>query len=179
MRARSAYVYDGWVANSVRTVKYHGEPARAEHLALAMLPALRQLGSVDGLVPVPLHPSREKRRGYNQAALLAEHLSRATGTPVLDVLRRTRKTISQTELSGSERKRNVEGVFALDPDWVPPAGRSYVLVDDVRTTCATLNACAEVLKAVRPFTIGVLTFAMDMQREDVELLRVYEAKMRP
>jgi ComF family protein len=177
-KACSAYIYDGWAATAVKRVKYQGEPARVEHLVSFMLPALLQFGPIDGLIPVPLHPSRERQRGYNQAMLLAGGLASSSGVPLLNVLRRTRKTASQTTLSGHERTQNVSGVFAVDPTWVPPLGGRYVLVDDVRTTGATLNACAGALRPFQPSMIGVLTFALDVHREQVEELRQYDAAAR-
>ena len=177
-QARSAFVYDGWAATAVKLVKYHGEPARAEHLAAVMLPLLHELGAVDGLIPVPLHASREKQRGFNQARLLAGYLAGATGVPVVDVLRRTRKTVSQTELSGSERANNVLGAFSLDESWIPLPRRRYLLIDDVRTTSATLNACAAALRTVRPAELAVLTFALDMHGDQIRYLREYEARLR-
>lgn len=176
-RARAAHVYDGWVATAVKRLKYQGESSRAEHLALHMAPLTPAFGQVDRLIPVPLHPTREKQRGYNQSALLAEQISQLTGIPVLDVLRRTRKTPSQTSLSGYERKMNVAGIFEVDPVLVPKIGGRYVLIDDVRTTGATLNACAQAMRPLRPATVGVLTFALDMQRERLMELRQYQATL--
>lgn len=169
--ARSAYVYDGWVSSAVHLVKYHGEPARAEHLAGEMVPLVAHFGSIDALIPVPLHPSRERERGFNQSVLIATHLGKAIGVPVVQGVHRTRRTDSQTRLSGRDRRANVRGAFAAAPDWVPAPGKRFVLVDDVRTTGATLNACAGVLDAFAPAAIGVLTFAVDMLPGDVELLR--------
>jgi ComF family protein len=176
--ARSAYVYDGWVATAVKGVKYHGESARAGHLASLMMPALSGFGPLDGIIPVPLHGSRERERGYNQAALLSEGLASNSGVPVLNVMRRVRKTVSQTTLSGHDRMENVAGSFSINPTWVPPTGGRYLLVDDVRTTGATLNACADALRPVQPATVGILTFALDVHREQVEELRAYEANAR-
>jgi len=170
-RARSAYVYDGWAASAVKRVKYDGEWSRAEHLAAAMRPLIVDFGPIDGLVPVPLHRSRERSRGFNQSLLLATHLGDLSGVPVLDVLRRSRKTVSQVTLSGEQRRENVVGAFGIDPRWVPRHGGRYVLVDDVRTTGSTLGACAEALQVVHPATVGVLTFALDMHREDIAALR--------
>lgn len=175
--ARSAYVYDGWVATAVKRLKYQGEPSRAEHLAALMAPLLGAFEQIDGLVPVPLHASREKQRGYNQSALIAEQIFQLTGIPVVSVLRRTRKTVSQTSLSGYDRKKNVAGVFEVDPTWAPRAGGRYVLVDDVRTTGATLNACVDALRPLRPAMIGVLTFALDMHRERLTELRQYQVSV--
>lgn len=171
--ARSAFLYDGWAASSVKQIKYHGEWSRVEHIAGHMVALMAAFGSVDGLIPVPLHPSKEKERGFNQSALLAEHLSRATGVPVLPVLQRTRRSVSQTSLSRDDRQQNVAGIFAQDPGWVRRPGGRYVLVDDVRTTGATLNACADALRPCSPSMIGALTFALDMYRDSMKLLREY------
>lgn len=171
--ARSVAVYDGWVAQAVHRVKYENEPDRARHLAERMAPVLGALGSVDMLVPVPLHPRKQRKRGFNQSALIAAHLSRLTGVPTLDIMRRTVDTVSQTTLGGRQRRENVRDAFTLDPTWAPAAGRRYVIIDDVRTTGATLGACADVLATTLPASIAVLTFAKDLQREDLQAYRAH------
>ncbi len=88
------------------------------------------------LVPVPLHFVREWRRGFNQAAEIARHV----GVPVLDCLRRRRATITQTDLPEAQRHANVRGAFTVRRP--VPAGAIVVVVDDVSTTGATLDACA-------------------------------------
>jgi ComF family protein len=177
-QARAVAAYDGWVAAAVKRVKYMGEPDRARHLAGLMAPILAGFGPVDGLVPVPLHPAKQKERGFNQSTLLAEQVSALTGVPVMDVLVRTKKTVSQTSLSGRERRENVAGVFAPDPSWHPYPGQRYVLIDDVRTTGSTLNACAEALGHASPAMIGVLTFALDMRSGELKAYRDYVAAIR-
>lgn len=169
--ARSAFVYDGWASEAVKRLKYHGELARAEHLGPLMMPLLSAFGKIDGLIPVPLHSGKERTRGYNQATVLALHLSRETGIPILPVIWRTINTPSQTTLSGRERFENVEGAFVLDPTWIPPTGRRFVLVDDVRTTGATLGACARELAPFRTDMIGAVTFALDMHQDRIATLR--------
>jgi competence protein ComFC len=171
VQARAVAVYDGWAATAVRRVKYDNEPDRARHLAAMMQRVLATLGPVDGLVPVPLHPAKLKERGFNQSTLIASHLSAASGVPVVDMLTRTKKTVSQTTLTGRQRRENVADVFAVDARWHPRPGRRYVLVDDVRTTGATLSACAKALGAAAPARISVLTFALDMQAEELEAYR--------
>ncbi|MDD5606052.1 MAG: hypothetical protein PHR51_01880 [Patescibacteria group bacterium] len=89
------------------------------------------------IVPVPLHPRRLVMRGYNQAELLASYLG-----DVHNVLKRTRRTLSQTGLSRARRVANVASAFVC----VRPVASEIVLVDDVATTGATLNECAKVLK---------------------------------
>jgi competence protein ComFC len=169
--ARSAFVYDGWVATSVKRLKYDGEPGRAEHLGAMLLPLLSHFGALDGLVPVPLHPSKERARGFNQSRLLADEVSGLTGIPVMPLLRRTVATVSQTTLSGDDRRKNVAGAFSVDPAWQPRPGGRLLLIDDVRTTGSTLSACAVALGDVRPAMIGVATFALDMHRDRIEVLR--------
>jgi ComF family protein len=169
--ARAVAVYDGWVSAAVKRMKYDHEPDRARHLASFLSPLMPAFGHVDALVPVPLHPSKERDRGFNQSALLASHLSATTGIPVHPLLQRTRKTVSQTTLTGRQRRENVADVFAVDPTWHPRPGLRYVLIDDVRTTGATLGACASTLQAYGASRIGVLTFALDMQRDELESYR--------
>lgn len=169
--ARAFAAYEGWVSAAVKRMKYEREPDRARHLATCLAPLLADLGPVDALVPVPLHSSKERDRGFNQSRLLAVHLSGMAGIPVIDVLRRTRKTVSQTTLSGRQRRENVRDVFAMDGSWHLRAGQRLVLIDDVRTTGATLGACAEAITSVVPARIGVLTVALDMRRDELEALR--------
>lgn len=173
--ARSAFAYDGWIAESVKLLKYHGEPARAEHLGALMQPLMAAFGPLDALVPVPLHPTKERQRGYNQSALIARELSRHTGIPVVPLLRRAVATVSQTTLSGEERTRNVQGAFGMDPAWQPRPGSRFLLIDDVRTTGSTLSACADALRPSRPAMVGVATFALDLHRDRLAALRRLQA----
>ena len=113
---------------------------------------LRILSSLDekefaGLVPVPLHKSKLRERGYNQAEFISEGISSVTGLSVIpSILRRTRYTQSQTAMNPAERKANVHGAFAIRQQSLPAVrGKSYILVDDVITTGATVAACASVL----------------------------------
>lgn len=104
-----------------------------------------RMSGVDLVLPVPLHPSRVRERGYNQSALIARGVGEALGRPVeARALARTRATRTQTELSAAERVQNVSGAFVVRrPERV--AGLGLLLVDDVFTTGATLDACAGVL----------------------------------
>jgi ComF family protein len=100
------------------------------------------LEGADCVTPVPLHHSRLRHRGFNQAADLARHL----GVPIVHALRRVRATATQTELPAAQRHRNVRDAFALARAGRGLAGAVVVVVDDVSTTGATLEACARVLK---------------------------------
>ena len=120
------------------------------------------LATADVLAPVPLHRWRLLRRGFNQAALLAQALARETGLPVVpDLLQRTRATTSQQGLSGRARLDNVtSGAFRVHP-WHHRrvGGLKVVLVDDVLTTGATLSACTRVLRRGGAAQIDALTLA--------------------
>lgn len=136
----------------------------ADGMAVRMARSRREL--LDGIeepvfIPVPLAPGRWRERGYNQSELLARGLARRTGGAVrTDVLLRVRETGSQTQLTPGERLVNVYSAFAVpEPRFAGIRGRSLVLVDDVITTGATLNACAGALldggaSHVRYWTFG-------------------------
>jgi ComF family protein len=157
---RSAAAYAGWMPRAIHLLKYEHEPARAPSLAELMASAARTFGEFDFLVPVPLHPSREKRRGYNQAELLATELGGLIGCSVASPLKRSRSTPRQVGLDATTRRANVIGAFDV-VDGMTVAGKRLVIVDDVMTTGATLNACADALASAGASWIGVLTLARD------------------
>ena len=100
---------------------------------------------VDAIVPVPIHRSRRRKRGFNQAEILAEILGKKLGIPVEpELLKRNRKTVPQKELSPSERLKNLTGAFLAES--LPDDKKRILLVDDIYTTGSTLEACARVLK---------------------------------
>ncbi len=148
--ARSAYAIPGGTAEAVvHALKYHGWPGVAPAMAKRMS-ALRFPVDVEreraALVPVPLAASRRRERGYNQSHVLASALARHWQLPVRDdLVVRSRATESQTRLTPGERHRNVSGAFRADADRASLRGLHLVLVDDVLTTGATLNACAAAL----------------------------------
>ena len=110
-------------------------------------------------VPVPLSSRRERERGYNQSALLADAIATPLGVPVWrDVLLRLHFSSSQTRLTPEERLRNVSGAFRVTGDPARLRGAHLVLVDDVVTTAATLNACAAALFAGGTRIISYVTF---------------------
>ncbi len=121
-------------------------------------PVLLDLSGIDAILPVPLHPSRERERGFNQAYILAKLLSRRHGVPVLKgLLRRIRPTPPQAG-KRRERIRNVRGAFRVHhPEQI--RGRSILLVDDVYTTGATVNECARVLMKAGARGVWVYTLA--------------------
>lgn len=157
---RSAAPFDGWLRLAILAFKYQDEWARAEHLGVLLADLLADLAPIDALVPVPLHPSRLRQRGYNQSALLAHHAGRVAGIPVLDTLTRVRATPQQVRLDAAARQANVDGAFVAtaNPD---PVGLRLVLVDDVVTTGATLGACANALLAAGTARVDAVTLARE------------------
>lgn len=114
----------------------------------------------DLLIPVPLHKSRYRERGFNQSEILAEGISKVTGVSVLrNVLKRKKKTRDQTELSPQQREENVRGAFTVtQPEMIK--GKRIILIDDVITTGATLNECARMLKQVGAEKTLAMTIAV-------------------
>jgi ComF family protein len=147
--------YDGRLRDVIHAFKYDARPTIARHLSRRMARAgAALLDAADAVVPVPLHRSRERTRGFNQARELARHL----GAPMRDDLIRTRRTGTQADLPAGKRQANVRGAFALAPR-ATVDGLVIVLVDDVSTTGATLNACASVLLEAGAAEIRALTAA--------------------
>lgn len=160
--ARSAYVYSDWVPPAIHRFKYGEESSRGVDLVERMAWVLPLMGEFDVIVPVPLHRDRMRERGYNQSALLAKGLGERFGVPVRPLVERTRATSPQASLGREDRMSNVQGAFRLNPALHPEPGLRVLLVDDVRTTGSTLNACAQVLVPCLPARICVATFALDL-----------------
>ena len=171
-RLRAAVAY-GPVARKVALkLKYSGRPGVAETLAGLMARHLRPVGDADPLLmPVPLHRWRLWSRGYNQAALIAQSLSRRSAIPAAPaLLLRTRHTPPLRGLGRNERATAVRGAFALAEGAGPQIkGRHVVLIDDVFTSGATAGACARVLKRAGATRIDVLCWARVIQEMDHHL----------
>ncbi|MEE2566244.1 ComF family protein [Hyphobacterium marinum] len=145
---RAAFVYNEASRKLVLDFKHGGRTETLPQFARWMARAgAEALEGADALVPVPLHPRRLLSRRYNQSSLLASALTRETGIPVeADALRRSRATTTQGGKSAKGRKRNVAGAFRVRERYTARiTGKCLVLVDDVMTTGATLEACARVL----------------------------------
>ena len=153
----AAFAHRDAAQRILRRLKYGGGRRLAGPLAEMALPALRRLLAVTGpatLVPVPLHRSRQRDRGYNQAALLAIELARRADLTVWPALVRRRATQRQHGLDRATRLRNLRQAMAMSavppPEGIEagvPGVRAVVLVDDILTTGATLEACAVILRA--------------------------------
>ena len=145
-RAFAPYRYEFPLIELVHRLKYGGQIAIARILGTVLAHRVAELGppAVDALVPVPLHPSREARRGYNQAGEIARFAGEILALPVLDrVALRVRATEEQAALPAIVRRVNVSGAFEALAGCVPPA---VAIVDDVLTTGSTADALAVALK---------------------------------
>jgi ComF family protein len=160
--ARAALVYDDAARALILPFKNAGREELAQVLATQMARAGRALlARADILVPVPLHRWRLFRRGFNQAALLARALAEGASLPAsLDALRRVRRTPPLGPLSATERARTLQGALAIRGSRLTRLqGRRVLLIDDVMTSGATANACAEMLKLAGCVAVDVLVAA--------------------
>lgn len=155
---RGIFLYSSRWRSCVVRFKYYGCREYGDFLGDAMaFYARRELKcwKPDCLVPVPLHRSKERRRGFNQAEYLAARISRQSGIPMeAGLVAKIRKTKSQKRLSGRERKKNLAGAFAVTK---PVAGLCILVVDDVFTTGSTIDAMAECLKKAGALRVHFLT----------------------
>ena len=164
-RATSYFRYckDGDYRRILFRMKYEGRQDDAETMGRLMAADLVRSGffeGVDVLLPVPLHPDKQRLRGYNQSACIAQGVSAVTGIPVsVGNVRRLKFTETQTRKSAHQRWDNVDGVFEV-VDAAAFAGQHVLLLDDVLTTGATLTACADALAGVEGVRFSVLALAV-------------------
>jgi len=159
----SAFRYEGVARQAVQSLKFRGRKTLATTFAILLEKRLADepgfLEGVDLIVPVPLHPSRRRERGFNQSALVARELARRWEIPASEkALVRNRKTRPQVGLSARERADNIRGAFEAGPE---VRGKVILLVDDVMTTGATASACARGFRAGGAEETRVLTLARD------------------
>jgi ComF family protein len=146
--AMAAFAFDGPIRRALAHLKYEGAWRLGRLLSGAAAPSLRVLLEVTGavpLVPVPVHIARLRMRGYNQAELIARALSSASGLPCAELLERVRPTTKQHQLDRAARLANLRAAFELCPK-PRSLPASVIVVDDIITTTATLEACASVLR---------------------------------
>ncbi len=163
---RSVYLYDSVMATSIASYKYRRKREYAAVYAASMVAScgtwIREKG-IDVIVPVPLASDRKRKRGYNQAALLAKGISRQMGIPVAErALVRRRKTTPQKELSKQERRKNLEQAFEGESSYIK-RGEIVLLVDDIYTTGATAQACSRALLSAGAGKVYVLTLSMSVR----------------
>lgn len=160
---RSPFRFEGAMRQAIHQLKYQNLKAISSSLA-ALLADYLLLTPLPGeaLVPVPLHPRRLRERGYNQAALLAKELGKLMNLPVImDCLIRVKEAKPQVRTTTvKERRENVTGAFVCRGDKIN--GKQIILIDDVCTSGATLEACATALKNNGAISIWGLTMVMEI-----------------
>ncbi len=163
-RARAVGQYDGTLREAIQALKYSGRRMLADPLGDLMYDYLDRHADipwrkVDCIIPVPIHPTRQRVRGYNQSDLLARRLAVRTGLPATpNLLSRVRRTRPQVRCTREERRTNLLNAFrAGDPGSV--CGRNILLVDDVATTCSTIHEASIALRRAGAARIYVLCLA--------------------
>jgi len=161
-RARAAVRYDDVARTLVHALKYQDRTDLAPAMGRWMARAGRELlADADALVPVPLHWRRGWSRRYNQSGALARVIEQQSGVKLAsEALRRVRPTQQQIGLSRAQRASNVQGAFKVAPERAADiAGRRVILIDDVLTSGATVDACARALLRAKAASVDVLVFA--------------------
>jgi ComF family protein len=167
--ARSAGIFEGSLREALHRLKYGGGESLGLPLGAYLanrvggyeLFTREQLGPIDGVVAVPMHPVRERGRGFNQASLLAAPVAEMLGVPLLpsSTVRRALRP-PQVGLSADARRRNVQNAFFVSGGKASPLmGRNVLLIDDVFTTGATVDACAAALKNAGAGRVLIATLA--------------------
>ncbi|MBN1857252.1 MAG: ComF family protein [Dehalococcoidia bacterium] len=160
---RSPFRFDSIARKAIHQLKYHNLRALAPTLAAYMVASLNETGyEPDMIVPVPLHAARLRQRGYNQSLLLAREIEKRTKIPVCsDALTRIKEGTSQVRTPNmEERKRNVSDAFACNSPLI--SGKRILVVDDVCTTGATLESCAQSLRRAGAIEVQGLTVAKEI-----------------
>lgn len=153
------FTEDGLLQHLLHGLKYRGQIENGKYLGARLAATLKKggwLSNIDAIIPVPLHASRLQERGFNQSAVIAN----AMGKTVDELsLMRIRKTESQTTKTRAERADNMQGAFSL-PDSTRLNGKHVLLLDDVLTTGATIEACANVLLSAQNVKISIATIGI-------------------
>jgi ComF family protein len=164
----TAFAYftpDGLLQHLLHLLKYKGRKEVGIFLGAQAGYALKNVAwarSLDAIIPVPLHAKKEAARGYNQTALIAWGMGEVLSIPVMErALIRTKHTASQTRMSREERVQNVADAFQLSSG-TELAGRNVLLIDDVLTTGATLEAASAAMRSVPDISLNILTIGMAM-----------------
>ncbi len=164
-KMRSAYLYKDSIRSLILKFKYSSRTFLAKDLGVKMAEELQKhdfFNDTDFIVPVPLSITRRIKRGYNQAALLADVISTQTDLPVLNgVLYRKKITKPQFKLSKKERFENMKGSFFANDTMGTIKGKNILLIDDIATTASTASACSAALKHAGAKKVYVFTLARD------------------
>lgn len=163
IKAVFAFFYSGKVKNSVRSFKFRGRLFYGRLLAKQMFNAAAESGIIRNasvIVPIPMHPLKKLRRGYNQAEVLAKELSKLSGVPYANALQKLTFSGAQHDLGMLERTGNVAATFEVKRKYTPLIeNANVILVDDIMTTHATLNEAAKTLLIFGADSVNALAAA--------------------
>jgi competence protein ComFC len=164
-RCISCFAYEGGLRRAIHSFKYQQRLEQVRFFSAAIKSRILDLTGIDIVIPVPMHRSKLRARGYNQAALLAKRVGRDLGKDVIvNALKRIQDSAAQMGLERTERLRNVKHSFAVLKKYENVFdGKSILLVDDVVTTGATINECARVLKKSGASMVHVVTVARTLE----------------
>lgn len=169
--------YEGTLRALIHLLKYEGIQPLSRPLGRFLTQVLPREAQFDAIVPMPLHWRRRWQRGFNQAELLAREIGRRWAVPVRNAVRRTRATPPQAGLTSAQRRKNVQGAFAMKGK-IRLDGMRVLLVDDVLTTGATASACGRALKRAGAVHVSLLALArrdrLAAVRDFAEDLRILE-----
>ncbi len=158
-RAAASVVYEDEAIKIVHALKYGGRSYMAKNVGYIMSGAVKSIGEYDIIIPVPLHRSRRKMRGFCQTTLISRSLSEISGKPLYkDALIRVKKTAPMRGLGTDERRENIEAAFETKRPEIFE-GKRVLLVDDVLTTGSTASECASVIKAAGAKSVYLAVFA--------------------
>lgn len=157
------FTNEGLLQHLLHGLKYDDKNEIGTYLGVQLGYDLKQVSwqqGIDAIIPVPLHPKKEAQRGFNQAEIIASGISNVLGIPVLDkTLVRKRFTETQTKKTREERLENMQGAFEVK-NTEKITGKHILLIDDVLTTVATLEACAHALSAVQGASVSIASIGI-------------------
>ena len=161
-QGRSLWVHKEPVSTAIYRFKYHNKRVYAEVFGAELAKRYGrqvQKWKIEEILPIPLHPSRQRKRGFNQAELLARKLGEYVKIPVsTTALFRVRKTMPQKLLNDSERSGNIQGAFGVAKSWEPK--QNVLLIDDIYTTGNTIHTAGKILKKAGVQNVYFLTISI-------------------
>jgi len=163
----ATFVYDDIVRDLLLDLKFNQKKQIAESLGKVWAQYVTELPENTILVPLPLHRQKQKERSFNQAEILALHISQALNIPMQNALVRIVDTPPQSGLHPRQRVENIAGAFARAPG-ISATGKNYIIIDDIYTTGASLNECAKVLMEAGAATVSCMTLSVVQRKKEAE-----------
>jgi len=162
---RAAFAYEDLIRDLIHEIKFRRRKHVAQGIGRLWANMVAKSIPKDAqLVPLPMHPKKRRKRGFDQAIELATALATSIGTKPALILERTQNTPPQSGLHPRQRAENVRGAFRIKPG-VDVKGQKYILVDDIYTTGASLNECARILKASGAAEVSAMTLAIALKKD--------------